>query len=210
MGAKTNYAENQFIDTFIRGQAKPALTNWYIGLAIASAGKHALSTAFSLNDTVFIEDDNSKWRLYKCTTAGTTAGSKPSYPGVADEAIVDGTATMTEQTAGLEDASEIVEPSGGAYARVTVAATLAAWAGTQGAGTTVASSGTGAVTSNNAAAAFTDPTGDWGWCGLFVLFDAVSGGNAWIVDTLSNPMAITNGMTNVQFAAGALQYQEDS
>jgi hypothetical protein len=210
MGAKTNYAENQFIDTFIRGQAKPSITNWYIGLAISSKGKHAVSTAFALNDTVFIKGDDNVWRLYKCTTAGTTAGTKPAYPGAANEVINDGTAVLTEQHAALEDGTGIVEPSGSGYARVQVAASLAAWAGTQGAGTTTASSGSGGTTSNNAAVAFDDPTGDWNWCGLFVLWDAATAGNPWIVGSLANPFNIVVGMTDIQFAAGQLQYTEDT
>ena len=209
MGAKTNYAENKFIDTFIRGQAKPAISNWFIGLVKSSAGKHALSTAFNLNDTVFIQNDLSKWGLYKCTTAGTTAASKPAYPGAKDEAITDGSAVFTEQNAALEDGTAIVEPTGNAYARVSVAASLAAWAGTQSAGSTTASSGTSATTSNNAAAAFPDPTGNWDTCGMSVLFDASTGGNAWFYAPLDNPFDITLGMTNIQFAAGALQYTED-
>lgn len=208
MGAKSDYAENKFID-WIRGQVMPTIASWYVGLAISTAGKHAVSTAFALNDTLFIQDDDSQWRLYKCTTAGTTTGTKPAYPGVNNEAITDGSAVMTEQHTGLEDASAIVEPTGGAYARVALDNSMTALAGTQGAGTTVASTGSSGTTSNNAALAFTDPTGDWGWCGLFVLFDALSGGNVWIVDGLTNPMNITTGMTNVQFAAAALTYTDD-
>ena len=44
---------------------------------------------------------------------------------------------------------------------------------------------------------------------MFILFDAITGGNHLISDSLGNPMNITNGMTNIQFAAGALQYTED-
>ena len=209
MGAKTNYAENQFIDTFIRGQAKPSIPNWYVGLAMSTAGVHAVSTAFSLNDTVFIADDAGKYHLYKCTSAGTTAATKPSYPGVNNEVVTDGTAVFTDQHNALEDATGIIEPSGGSYARVSVPASLANWAGTQSAGSTVASAGTLATTSNNSPINFVDPTANWGTVGLFVLFDAVSAGNAWIVGALNSPLQITSGMTNVQFAAGALVYTED-
>lgn len=209
MGAKTNYAENKYIDTFIRGQSKPGISTWYVALATSSLGKHAVSLTIALNDTLFIQDDDSKWRLYKCTTAGTTNASKPSYPGAKNEAVTDGSAVLTEQNSALEDASGIVEPAGGAYARVGVAASFSEWAGTQAVGSATISSGTGATTSNNSAVAFADPTADWGWCGLFVLFDALTGGNAWIVDSLDNPVNISNGMINVEFAPGALQYTED-
>ena len=46
------------------------------------------------------------------------------------------------------------EVTGGGYARVSVARTLAAWAGTQAAGSTTASTGTGGTTSNNNAITF--------------------------------------------------------
>ncbi|NOR69806.1 MAG: hypothetical protein GQ532_08970 [Methylomarinum sp.] len=211
MGAKSDIFENDAIDCFIRGQAKPALpANWYVGLAVSSKGKHAVSTAYALNDTLFIEGDDNKWRLYKCTTAGTTAGTKPSYPGVNNEVITDGgVAQFTQQHAGMEDGSALVEPVGNGYARVAIPASLAAWAGTQGAGSTTASTGTSGTTSNNVAITFASPTGDWDWCGLFVLYDAITGGNHYISDSLSNPMNITNGMTNIEFAPGQLQYTED-
>lgn len=208
MGAKTNHAENKFID-WKRGQAMPTITSWYVGLIIASAGKHVVSTLFNLNDTLFIQDDNGDWRLYKCTTGGTTTGTKPAYPGVFNEVITDGSAVFTEQHAGLEDGTAIVEPSGGGYARVALDNSMTALAGTQGAGTTTASTGTDGATSNNAALAFTDPSGDWGMCGMYAEFDASTGGNAWEYGGLGNPMAVSNGMTNVQFAAGQLQYTED-
>jgi hypothetical protein len=49
-------------------------------------------------------------------------------------------------TAAPSDAGGGTEVSGGSYARVTVISALTAWAGTQGAGTTTASSGTGGQT----------------------------------------------------------------
>lgn len=209
MGAKSDYFENLGID-YLRSQAMPVPpANWYVGLAVSSAGKHAVSLVVALNATLFIQGDDGKWRLYKCTTAGTTAGTKPAYPGVNDEAITDGTAVLTEQHAGMEDGTALVEPSGNGYARAAIASSLAAWAGTQGAGTTTVSTGSSGTTSNNVAVAFADPTGDWNWCGMFILFDAITGGNHLISDSLGNPMNITNGMTNIQFAAGALQYTED-
>ena len=48
------------------------------------------------------------------------------------------------------DVGNGTEPSGNGYARVAVTNSLANWAGTQSSGSTVASSGTGGTTSNNA------------------------------------------------------------
>ncbi len=92
------------------------------------------------------------------------------------------------------------------YARVAVTSSLANWAGTQGAGTTVASSGTGGVTSNNGVITFGAPTGGgpqtithWG------LMSASTGGTMWIYGALSASRTLNNGDAAPSFAAGALQ-----
>lgn len=101
------------------------------------------------------------------------------------------------------------EVSGGSYARVGVAASLAAWAGTQSAGSTVASNGTSGLTSNNAAITFPAPTADWGSVVSFRLWDAASAGNAWICQTLTIPKTINNGDAAPSFNAGTLTIQFD-
>lgn len=65
-------------------------------------------------------------------------------------------------TAPTNAAGGIEVGSGNAYARVALASSLAALSGTQGAGTTVASTGTSGRTSNNAAVTFPTPTAAWG------------------------------------------------
>jgi len=65
-------------------------------------------------------------------------------------------------TGAPSDAAGGTEVSTNGYARVAVTSSLANWAGTQSAGSTVASSGTGGQTSNNVAITFPTPTGG-GW-----------------------------------------------
>jgi hypothetical protein len=65
-------------------------------------------------------------------------------------------------TVACTEAGGGTEVTGGSYARVAVAASLANWAGTQSAGSTVVSSGTGGTTSNNAVITFPTPTAGWG------------------------------------------------
>jgi hypothetical protein len=102
------------------------------------------------------------------------------------------------------------EVSGGSYARVAVVSSLANWAGTQGAGTTVASSGTGGTTSNNNAITFPAPTGNWGSVVEFCVFDASSAGNlAWRA-ALTQSKTINNGDAAPSFAAAALTFQIDN
>jgi len=73
--------------------------------------------------------------------------------------------------------SAITELSGTGYARQALSRALATWAGTQGAGTTTASTGTSHLTSNNAAINFGTAGASWGTASFVVLFDALTSGN---------------------------------
>ncbi len=98
----------------------------------------------------------------------------------------------------------------GAYARVAVASSLANWAGTQGAGTTVASSGTGGTTSNNAVITFPAPTANWGVVVEYCVFDAATAGNLLWRSALTTPKTINSGDAAPSFAAGASTFQIDN
>lgn len=104
------------------------------------------------------------------------------------------------------EAGTLTELSGGSYARVAVTASLANFAGTQGAGTTVASTGTGGLTSNNASITFPAPTANWGVATHMGWFDAASGGNAWIVCPLTTPKTINSGDPAPSFPAAAATF----
>lgn len=132
------------------------------------------------------------------TGASAGAGSGPTnlYIGLL-------TATPTDSTAGTE-------VSGGSYARVTVASTLANWAGTQSAGSTVASSGTGGTTSNNGTITFPAPTANWGTITGMGIYDASSGGNLLIYAALTTSKTVNNGDAAPSFAAAALTFQIDN
>jgi len=106
-------------------------------------------------------------------------------------------------------------PSSGAYARVKLCAgaamALTDMAGTQSAGSTSASSGTGGQTSNNNAVTFPTATADWNSAatiGYFAIYDASTGGNLLYWGPLTTPRAVTNG-TTASFAAAALTVSED-
>jgi hypothetical protein len=112
------------------------------------------------------------------------------------------TAAPTDSTAGTE-------VSGNAYARVGVANSLANWAGTQGAGTTVASSGATGTTSNNGVITFPTPTGTWGTVTYFAVYDAASAGNMLFYGALTISKTINTSDT-VSFPAGSLSVQIDN
>lgn len=107
-------------------------------------------------------------------------------------------------TAAPSDAGGGTEVSGNGYARVTVGSSMANWAGTQSAGSTIASSGTGGVTSNNGAISFPTPTGaGWGTVTHFGIYDATTAGNLLLWGALTTSKTINAGDT-VSFAAGQL------
>lgn len=96
-------------------------------------------------------------------------------------------------------------PNSNNYSRASLGASLANWAGTQSAGSTVASSGTGGVTSNNTVITFATPSGTWGTVTHAGLVDSGTwgGGNLWVCIDINPDKTINSGDT-VSFAAGAL------
>lgn len=106
-------------------------------------------------------------------------------------------------TAAPSDSGGGTEVSGNSYARVAVTSSLANWAGTQSAGSTTASSGTGGQTSNNASITFPTPSGNWGTVSHFGIYDASSSGNLLFHGALAVAKTINQGDT-VSFPAGSL------
>lgn len=113
------------------------------------------------------------------------------------------------------DSTGGTEVTGSGYARVggpasAVSATLANWAGTQSAGSTVASSGSTGTTSNNNTISFPAATGDWaGPINCFGYMSASTGGTLIFYAPLTAARTITNGST-ASFAPAALTFQIDN
>lgn len=113
-------------------------------------------------------------------------------------------------TSAESDPGGATEVSGGSYARVAVTSSLANWAGTQGAGTTTASSGTSGTTSNNNAIVFPTPSASWGHITDIGIFDAPTGGNLLLWGALTAAKDVNLGDPAPQFAAAALSIQLDN
>jgi hypothetical protein len=108
-------------------------------------------------------------------------------------------------TAAPSDSGGGTEVTGGNYARAALAASLANFAGTQSAGSTTASSGTGGQSSNNVAITFNVPSANWGQVTHWGLFDALTGGNLLVWGALTNPKNINNGDPAPSWPIGTLQ-----
>ena len=108
------------------------------------------------------------------------------------------------------DAGGGTEVSGGSYTRVSVACSLANFAGTQAAGSTAASSGTGGTTSNNVAITFPAPTANWGTIVAVGVFDAASGGNMLFYGALGTNKTVNSGDAAPSFPIGSFSYQVDN
>ena len=196
----------------------------YVALYTINKGLRASSTVYASGDVISLTptggaNGDTNQHLYRCTTAGTSAASQPTtYLGVDGEAITDGTAVFTEMSpvlkAGSGFPSGFAEVSGGSYARVKVEAgtypSLTDWAGTQGAASTTASTGTSQTTSNNNAIVFPAPTASWGQVGCAMLWDQATAGNLIEVAVLTTPKTVNNGDPAPSYAAAALTVGVDN
>lgn len=153
-------------------------------------------------DTDFYENKLLDWR-FRGQALGITGASAAAGTGPTAHYVALFTSAGT-------DAGPGAEVTGGSYARVAVASSLANWAGTQGAGTTTASTGTSGTTSNNNPIVFAAPTANWGQVVEFALFDSLTGGNELTRAALTTPKTINSGDPAPSFAAGTLSYQMDN
>lgn len=112
-------------------------------------------------------------------------------------------------TATPSDSGGGTEVAGGSYARASIACSLANFSGTQGAGTTAASSGTSGATSNNISIAFPTPSANWGTVTHFALFDAPTGGNMLAYAALSITRTVNNGDLAPSFPVANLSFGLD-
>lgn len=201
----------------------PSALNLYVALFSINKGLRLNSTVYSSGDVVSLTANggaggDTKQHLYRCTTGGTSASSQTGFLGVPGEVINDNTAVFTEIGPVFDSntgfPAGLAEVSGGAYARVNLAPTLANWAGTQSAGSTTASSGSTGTTSNNGTITFPAPTGNWAtgsaMVGAIGVYDQLTGGNLLWWAPLTVPKTVNNGDAAPSFAAAACSLQMDN
>lgn len=98
------------------------------------------------------------------------------------------------------------EVSGGAYARVQVAADFNQWEGTGGETTNVDSAGSGGATQNRNAITFPAPSANWGQVTHTASLDASSAGNMFFYGALTTPKTVNNGDPAPSFATGSMDF----
>jgi hypothetical protein len=224
MSALTDFFENRLVDGMLRGGC--LTTAGAAGSTTVVKGIWTASTAYVVGDIVVPHANmtSAGGKLLKCTTAGTSGATNTLAVPNPGSTLTDNTVTWTAiatipaldqhyvglLTANPTDSTAGTEVSGGSYARVAIASTLAAWAGTQSAASTTASSGTGGTTSNNGAITFPAPTANWGSVTGFGVYDAPTGGNLLFYAALTVSKTVNNGDAAPSFAAAALTFQIDN
>ncbi len=112
-------------------------------------------------------------------------------------------------TSSCSDSAGGTEVATGSYARASLAASTTNWAGTQSAGSTAVSSGTGGTTSNNGVVTFATPSAGWGTVSHLGIYDALTTGNLLVCRALTVSKTINSGDT-VTFPAASFTFQIDN
>jgi len=217
----SDYLENLLIDGLYRGGC--LTTAGAAGSSAVVKGLWTATTGYAVGDIVVPHASmtGAGGKLLRCTTAGTSGSTTTLAVPNPGSTLADGAGTLiwtaiatipalTTKYIGLltaapSDTGGGTEVSGGSYARVAVACTLAAFAGTQAAGSTTASTGTGGTTSNNAAITYPAPTANWGTVTHYAEYDAPTGGNLLTWDALTASRVILNGDPAPSFSIAQLQ-----
>jgi hypothetical protein len=196
----TNYGEQQMLQALFGAVTTGIPTSssgYYIGLIKAKGTWTTLTTYASADliiPTTFSSGGNLN-RMFRCTTAGTTGASEPAWTGVASGGTIsDGTVVWTEVTTQFYTAANIqtYEVSGGGYARRLLANAQGStqWVAPSLPGSSPASSNWGSTVS------FPSSTASQGYVVGFFLADALTTGNTYAWNTLSNFVPIlASGMT---------------
>lgn len=193
--SKSNDLVNKLLDFMFRGVSYTPPSTIYFALLRATAGVSPRSTAVTVGQTTVPASHNG--RMYKCTTAGTTGASEPTWGTTDNGTTTDGTAAWTEMYSdfkGYTSAVTSVEASGTNYARIGITASATNFAATNAAGsTTNPSTGTSGQTSNNIAVTYGAPGSNWGVIAGVYLMSAVTSGNPLRWSILDVPKTVNNG-----------------
>lgn len=202
MSGITTYAQTQFGKVF-QGTSLTAPAALYLGLIYATRGYWAASTAYAVGDTIVPATPNG--HFYKCTTAGTSGASAPTWGTVSGGTTTDGGAVWTEQDAaldGMTSAAPVSEVAGAGYARVPLAPSAANWP--------LSAVGSNQKVATGAQVTFGSPTAAWGLViGAFVADAASGAGNVWFWEMLTTPQYVNANAPAPYIPAGSASLQID-
>lgn len=194
----TTQALQKLLNAYLQDAAVGGPATHYVGLGTATIwqASHAYSAGAYVIPTTFASISGQTGKIFKCTTAGTSAATQPTWPTAAGGTVTDGTVVWTEIT-DLFQAGTITgfEISGSAYARAAMTANAANWPNASSAEPTVSSNGT-VIT-------MPSPTADWGLAVCGLLFDASTAGNLWDWAPLTQALDCAAG-SSPSFGVGAL------
>ena len=198
----TTFTEEKMHNAF--GQYNTATltgpANHFFGLGTATTW--LASTSYSLGayviPTTFNSLNGQAGKIFKCTTAGESSGTQPTWPTTPGGTVVDGGVTWTEVSnlfqAGTFTGLELTVGVSG-YARVEIAGNATNFPN--------ASAAQPSVISNGVAINFPSPTADWGLAVAWIDFDASTGGNAWAWGVNATAIDCASG-SSPSFAIAAL------
>lgn len=183
----TTTGDQAVLNALMQAAALGAPTTWYVGLLVApswaastayTAGEYVIGSAFATTNR----------HIYKCTTAGTSGTTEPTWTQTSGGTTTDGTVTWTECTL-LFQANTFTgaEQSGGGYARVAVTANSTNFA--------AATSAVPSVTQNATAVSFATPTSTWGQAVALTMNSAATAGTVWWWGLLTTAVVAGTGST---------------
>lgn len=194
----TTYADEKVLNALMQAASLGAPATWYVG--IIGAPTWAASTAYSAGNYVVPTNFNSlagsTGRIFKCTTAGTSGSTQPTWPTTAGGTVTDGGVTWTEVSNLFEQGTFTgAELAGGGYARVAVTANATNWGN--------ATSAQPSASTNSTAINFASPSATWAQAVAVILADAASAGNIWAWGALTSEVTAGAG-SSPSFAASSL------
>lgn len=200
------FAHDKILDAYGQAASLGSPATIYVGLLVVPnptgiwTASHAYSSGNYVVPTTFNSISGQQGKIFKCTTAGTSGASEPTWTSAGlGGTVTDGGVTWTE-VSDLFQAGTFTgaEASGGSYARVGVTANATNFPN--------ATSAQPAVLENGTAISFTSPTADWGFAVGWIEADASSSGNIWYWGAMTSYLDCSSG-SSPSFGANAMQHQ---